>query len=67
MPRQAGALDKGMVISKVRFIEAVSAELIEYFNGVECARVSRGEAETIALSAFQRVLDAVHSTSSEIN
>ena len=51
----------------MQFIEAVSAELTEYFNGVECARVSRGEAETIALSAFQRALDAVHSTSSETN
>lgn len=60
MPRQNGKT----VISKAQFVDAVSAELTEYFNGVECARVSRGEAETIALSAFQRALDVVRSTSS---
>ncbi len=51
---QAGVPDSGTAIPKAQFIEAVSAELLEHFNGVECARLSSAEADLLAACAFQR-------------
>ena len=53
MSRQAGVSDE-IVISRLQFIEAVSAELLAHFNGVECARLFSAEADLLASCAFQR-------------